>query len=220
MQKNSISYRKKTNISSEVIMWAVFCLIIAFAVVRVFFAVNYFSVYVIGPSMEGTLNGAENKDRAGGDYVYAMRSSSPDRGDIVIIKIDGDEPIIKRVIALGGDTVELVSGVLYRNGVEVSEPYVDPKNNTPSDNNFELTTVPEGYMFFLGDNRDVSVDSRSGKYGMLPVDKTMGVVADWSLTMKGTVTAFNTFFDFTLGLRTDSKFTGELQNACGSNGSR
>lgn len=212
MRKNSLNNKNKGSVVASVLIWTVLCLIIALSVFRIFLGVNYFSVYVVGSSMEGTLTGAKSKYSEGGDYVYAFRTSSPGRGDIVVIKTDGEDPIIKRVIALGGDTVELKAGVLYLNGVEVSEPYLDKKNNTAEDdvNTYPETLVPDGYMFFLGDNRDVSVDSRSDKYGMLPVSRTMGVIADWSLTMKGTVTAFNTFFDFTLGLRSDSKFSGEL----------
>ncbi|MCM1546267.1 MAG: signal peptidase I [Clostridiales bacterium] len=166
-----------------------------------FFNISYFRVYVVGTSMEGTLTGAESKYTDGGDYLYAFRTSSPRRGDIVVIE-NGNEPIIKRLIALGGDTVELKAGVLYLNGDEVKEAYVDAANNTDAARNtYPETVVPEGYMFFLGDNRDVSVDSRSEKYGMLPVSKIMGVVANWSLSFKGAVTSFNTFFDFKLGMR-------------------
>lgn len=179
----------------SVLFWTV----IVLAVFRVAFGVTYFKVYVIGASMEGTLNGAASEDVLGGDYVYAYHSSSPRRGDIVIIDTGAKpaKPIIKRVIALGGDEVEIVDGVLYLNGKIVDEPYVLSENNT-SKSNYPKTTVADGEMFFLGDNRDVSVDSRSKKYGMMPVAKTIGIVADWSMSLKGAVTAFNTFFEFTL----------------------
>lgn len=173
---------------------ALLCLLVVFAAFRLAMGIVYFKVYVVGTSMEGTLTGAKDKNVAGGDYVYAFKTSSPRRGDIIVIETGGD-PIIKRLIALGGDTVELKEGVLYLNGEKVDEPYVKAENNQ-NKCNFEEMTVPEGHMFFMGDNRDVSVDSRSAKYGTLPVGKLMGVVADWSMYFKGIITKVNAFFDF------------------------
>lgn len=187
MRKKSFNLENCGNI----LIWALLCIIIVFAAFRVFCVVNYFSVCVVGTSMEGTLHD--------GDCVYAFRSTSPSRGDIVIIETD-DKPIIKRVIALGGDTVELRDGVLYLNGEKVDEPYVDPANNSASysKNTFSEITVPEGKMFFMGDNRDDSNDSRS-KYGVMPVSSIMGIVAEWSLSCKGAVTAFNIFLNYKVG---------------------
>ena len=93
---------------------------------------------------------------------------------------------------------ELREGVLYLNDKEVEEPYVSDINNTPSENNYPKTVVPDGTMFCLGDNRDVSVDSRYDTYGCMPTSWTVGVVADWSMAFKGSITAFNGFMEFTI----------------------
>ena len=86
-------------------------LAIVLIVLRLAVSVLYFKVYIIGPSMSHTLTGAADENTDGGDYVYAYRSSAPRRGDIVVIKTP-EKKIIKRVIALGGDTVELRQGEL------------------------------------------------------------------------------------------------------------
>lgn len=190
MGRNSLYYKNKGLDILHVFISVILGVLIVLAVFRVAFGLCYFSVHVVGDSMKGTLYN--------GDYVYAYNSSSPKRGDIVVIEAP-DKTIIKRVIALGGDRVKLDKGVLYLNGVKVDEPYVKAENN--KDDNYNTypkdapyVVVPEGKMFFLGDNRDNSDDSR-GSRGMMSVNSIIGVVADWSLNLKGAITAFNSFFD-------------------------
>ena len=138
-----------------------------------------------------------------GDYVYADTFASPQRGDIIVINAQDDSgewhTIIKRLIAEQGQSVELKEGVLYVNGEYVEESYVLPQNNFPDlpINNYGPVTVPEGCVFVLGDNRNVSSDSR-GKYGMIDKDNIVGVVTVWSMTMKSFITGWNTFFEYTV----------------------
>lgn len=201
MQNKSFNVKNRCVGVFDTLLSILLCVILVAAVLRVAFGIAYFKVYVVGPSMSSTLVGAPNKDSRGGDYVYAFRSSNPKRGDIVVIDTKTNtntKTIIKRVIALGGDTVELKEGVLYLNGEVVEEAYVRDENNTPSKNSYAQIVVPEGKMFCLGDNRDVSADSRSETYGCMPVSWTAGVVADWSMSFKSTLTALNCFIDFTL----------------------
>ena len=99
-----------------------------------------------------------------GDRVVVNKAAywfgGPQRGDVVILKAPNGEPNnwIKRIIGLPGDTVEIIRGVTYVNGVALKEPYVK--------NSFTYTlpkeTVPPDSYFFLGDNRDVSNDSSHG----------------------------------------------------------
>lgn len=197
MQNKYLNGRNRSLNIVSVIAGVLLWLLVIVAVLRMAFALIYFKVYVVGLSMSGTLIGAPSKDAEGGDYVYAFRDNKPRRGDIVVIETD-HKTIIKRVIALGGDTVKIIDGVLYLNGEVKSEPYVLAENNTPSENNFDEITVPEGKMFCMGDNRNVSIDSRSEIYGCMPVNWTVGIVANWSMSLKTSVTAFNTFIDFTV----------------------
>lgn len=171
---------------------------LALLVFEVLFFSRFARVYVVGDSMSPTLTGARSMYVAGGDFVYVDRTRQPERGDIIVIDTD-NKIIIKRVIALGGDAVELKRGALYLNDELVNEPYVCAENNlNASKNTYPRTVVPEGRMFFLGDNRDVSNDSRSSSYGMMELSDCIGVVTDWSLVGKGLFTTVNTFFEFTL----------------------
>ncbi len=85
------------------------------------------------------------------------------RGDIVVFKSPPNEPdksikdLIKRVIALPGDTVESRQGVLYLNGAPLSEPYLEPGTTTDG---VKLQTIPTGMLWVMGDNRGDSADSR------------------------------------------------------------
>lgn len=198
MTKLPTDLSKKTKSSMGITFYILTALLIVFIAFDIAFGAIYSKVYVVGSSMLETLQGAANQQSVGGDYVYIIKDLEPERGDIVVISTE-DKVIIKRVIALGGDTVELKKGVLYLNGELVEEPYLSKYHNTPD---FKVNTlapikVPEGQMFCMGDNRNDSLDSRT-KYGCMPVEWSLGVVADWSIECKDFVTGWNTFFEFTL----------------------
>ena len=80
-----------------------------------------------------------------------------------------EQDFIKRVIAVGGDSVEGRDGVVLVNGEEVDEPYLDPGVETSS---FGPVDIPAGTIFVMGDNRNNSDDSRN--FGPVPVDTVVG----------------------------------------------
>ncbi len=84
-------------------------------------------------------------------------------GDIVVFypPVPGQETehYVKRLIGLPGDTIEVKNGTLYRNGAAVQEPYMKDKINY----SYGPVTVPENQYFFLGDNRNDSLDSHLWK---------------------------------------------------------
>ncbi len=191
---------------------AIILIILVFLLIcRIVFYFCYSGIYVVGESMMPTLIGAETKKLPGGDYLYADKNARPEYGDIVVLEKPGGEKneyIIKRVIALGGDTVYLDNGVVYvmyagtEEFVALDEEYVleencdpwNPDNSKPSKD--EPVTVPQNSMFVLGDNRNVSRDSRIEEYGCFSYSQLLGVITDWSLKYKSFFTDIYTFFAF------------------------
>lgn len=125
----------------------------------------------------------------------AYRFGEPDRGDVVvfdspledhhpdenvlgaIVRNVGealglstpDSALIKRVIGVGGDTLEIVGNTVIINGVPIAEPYLTRAVNMPD---FGPIDVPEGHVFVMGDNRNQSEDSR--RFGTVPEDSIIG----------------------------------------------
>lgn len=95
-------------------------------------------------------------------------------GDIVVFypPIEGreDEPFIKRLVGLPGDTIEVRDGVLIRNGEKVDEPYV----KEPMRYRFGPVTVPEEHYLFLGDNRNDSLDAHLWETPFVEKSKIIG----------------------------------------------
>jgi signal peptidase I len=102
-----------------------------------------------------------------------------DRGDVIVFPAppNPEEDYIKRVIGLPGDEVRVTNGVVYVNDNPLEEPYI----STPPISNMRRTTVPPGMVFVMGDNRNVSSDSRS--WGPLNIEDIIGkaVFVYWPL---------------------------------------
>ncbi len=120
---------------------------------------------VEGYSMEPTLSGRQRLIIEKVSY----KLHTPERGDIIVIKVpQSSELFIKRIIGLPGETFEIREGIVYINGQPLSEPYV---NGVPR-GNYPLLTIPDGYIFVMGDNRNNSIDSRS--FGPIPIKNIVG----------------------------------------------
>lgn len=177
------------------------------AIFVMLFNAKYCSVYIVESSMSPTLTGAVSERVSGGDYVYAQIGADFTYGDIVVINANEDsvsKRIIKRVVAFGGDSLYLDRGQLYvkyagtDEFVMINEKYAVYNDPNLAKNSMSVRTVPEGKIFVLGDNRNVSKDSRDNAYGFIDENNVFAVVADWSLAIKDTVTGFNTFINFTI----------------------
>ena len=97
--------------------------------------------------------------------------TEPKRGEIVVFRYPKDESrdFIKRVIAVGGDTIEMRHGKVLVNGNVIEEGYIykdDPKGPNRSD--YRKSVVPKGHIFVLGDNRNNSEDSRFADVDFVP----------------------------------------------------
>jgi signal peptidase I len=122
---------------------------------------------VEGKSMEPTLH--TNQRLVVEKLSYHLHG--PQRFDVVVIKVpsQGGELLIKRVVGLPGETVEIHDGQVYINGKLLDEPFVGgdtrPGRQDP-------ITVPPLHVYVLGDNRDHSNDSRS--FGPVPIENIVG----------------------------------------------
>ncbi len=105
------------------------------------------------------------------DYLFIVRTEDYDRGDIVVFSDEtvGQENLVKRIIGVAGDTVEIANGRVWLNGEELQEPYLD--SSVVTDGSMVIT-VSEGCVFLLGDNRPVSIDGRA--FGEIPVGSILG----------------------------------------------
>lgn len=98
----------------------------------------------------------------------------------------GKKSYIKRIIGIAGDKIKIENGIVYVNENEFVEKYLTPGTSTISVN-YNNITVPEGYVFVMGDNRNDSIDSRY--FGCIPIEKIEGIVCFryWPLNRFGKI---------------------------------
>ena len=151
---------------AELVFTALVAFVLVFGFVRPFVVEAY---RIPTESMVPTL---EVGDRAlANKFIY--RFTDPERRDIVVfdsVDEDDDQTLIKRVVGVAGDEIQVQGGVLYVNGEAQDEPYLNDADL--SRGFYGPTVVPEGHIFVMGDNRGNSADSRV--FGPLPLENLKG----------------------------------------------
>ncbi len=196
--ETTLEQKKKKNIF-EIILWIMLSLIILFSLTLIILSrVVFFNVYVDGPSMSPTLQS--------GDVLFVSKDFEVKEGAIIVIDGEKQRPdgsydwLIKRAIVIGekGVTkvVEIKDGKVYVGYkdqilIELKEDYLkkgmetepDLSNKDEKDQPISRWEIGEGEVFYLGDNRTDSADSRS-KYGTCDISQVKGVVSDWAISAR------------------------------------
>jgi len=142
-------------------------IIVLFSIMIYLFTVRGMRTFLVpSRSMEPTL--------MTNDYLMTFTQKTYSRGDVVVL-IDPEDPkayIVKRIVAVGGDTVAVESRALLLNGVYASEPYI----SEPMQYDMPSLKVPDGEVLVLGDNRNLSDDASRWEKKTLSVKSIVGRV--------------------------------------------
>ena len=148
------------------------CLVIALIVSILLFVFVARIVSVEGTSMVPTFLHTDK-------VLISNLFYTPQAGDVIVLQTDGygPEPLIKRVIATEGQTVDIdfTQGVVYVDGMPLTEPYTAAPTYEPIDFTGPVV-VPDGCIFVMGDNRNGSTDSRDDRIGMVDTRCVLGKV--------------------------------------------
>lgn len=172
IRENSRPEEKKESWQKSILLY-LHDLIYMLAGIMIAFLLVFRLVIVSGESMYSTL--------WDGDWLLVLSNTfyrEPEYGDIIVASKDSfnsGEPIIKRVIATEGQTVDIdfVSGVVFVDGTPLREDYAFTRTNVEEGMDFPLV-VEEGCVFAMGDNRNASKDSRHPAIGQIDKREIMG----------------------------------------------
>lgn len=169
LDTENISVFPKIKEKKDNTIWTL-AVVTAFIVITIIFNSLFSIARVSGASMDSTLHD--------GQYILLAKHEDVQRFDVVVLReqlSDKSESkmVVKRVIGMPGDVVTVIDGTLYINSNKYKEPYLDEDKITNYKTVDWTVTVPKGYYFVLGDNRDISKDSRT--VGSFKKGSVMGV---------------------------------------------
>lgn len=137
-------------------------------------------LFVFGVRLIGVSGGSMQNTLYTGDRIIMLNSifCEYEQGDIVVVNAYNSqlsETLIKRIIAVGGQTVDIdfATGTVFVDGVALDEPYIKELTYTTDGTKFPLT-LAEDEVFVMGDNRNKSTDSRSPMLGPVKIDYLQG----------------------------------------------
>ncbi|MBQ9993112.1 MAG: signal peptidase I [Clostridia bacterium] len=163
--------RQLKGFAAEVYEWLE-AIAFALAIVVLMFTFVLRIVSVDGTSMSPTLH---DDDR----ILVSSLFYTPDNNDIVIIvaplQEEYNKPLVKRVIATEGQSVDIKDGYVFVDGVQLNESFAQIQPEKVGDHQYPVT-VPEGHVFVMGDNRNDSFDSRRSELGMVDTNYILGKV--------------------------------------------
>ena len=170
--ENTQNANSESNWKKSIVIYLHDLIYMLMAVLLVFLLL--FRVIVVsGDSMYSTL--------LDGDYLLLLGNlfyQEPEQGDIIVISkkaFDNGKPIVKRVIAVEGQRVDIADGVVYVDDVALDEPYINSETYPYGhDGTVFPLTVAEDCIFVLGDNRGVSRDSRDPVIGQIDSREILG----------------------------------------------
>jgi signal peptidase I len=129
-----------------------------------------------------------------GDIVISIKSrkiipTQVKKGKVYLIKHKNyDYLLTKRLIATGGDTIQIIGNITYLNDKLIDEPYLlnSPDTGREKEFNMEPFAIPKGKLFVMGDNRSNSMDSRHSEFGLVSEEKIAGrvLLIVWSKDMR------------------------------------
>ena len=184
VNNDSVKYVREKKSPWQIVYEWMDSFVFSVILILIVFTFGFRVVGVDGESMMPTLNN--------GDWLTVKAiNTTIERGDIVVITQPNitNEPLIKRVIAVGGDTLDInfMSGEVKVNGEVIDEPYINAPTHNPGDFNKPIR-IPEGYVFVMGDNRNASLDSRFSTIGVIDERYVLGVAnarlfpfGDWEI---------------------------------------
>ncbi|MBE6850531.1 MAG: signal peptidase I [Ruminococcus sp.] len=182
--RNTIVHRIAVEILDmlDMMLLTIFCIIMLFTYV-------FHVATVQGSSMVPTLttedkllvNNFSGEPQAGDILIIGVEEATLMQSDGSLYTADGlGKTIVKRVIAVGGQelNIDFDAGKVYVDGVQIEENYVNNLTTVPQKGGAFTypITIPEGYIFVMGDNRDVSLDSRYSNVGLVPESDVVGKV--------------------------------------------
>ena len=173
--------RKRQIIIAAICVIIVVLLAVSLALIVKTYVITTFTVDGISmwPTLDGGSGAYMDSDNKNGETLYLNKVAKVKRGDIVVFSPEWDsmrqadgsyKALVKRVIAVGGDHIQIIDAKVYLNGELLNEPYINEEMSHDYDGLDVI--IEKGNIFCMGDNRNHSSDCRT--FGQIPVSRVIG----------------------------------------------